>query len=628
MKNRNLFDQFPPVSTKEWMDKINADLKGADFNKRLVWRTAEGFDVMPFYRREDLADLNHIDSVLSLYLKPDSKGKPDSRRIAMTGNSWLIRQDITVTDFSTGNHKALSLLSKGVDSIGFIITDPESIDEKHFYELLKGIDPSSAEINFLSNGKALEIIDALIKTAVEYGFDVSLLRGAVEADPLGRLMTNGTLCIPVDEGFDYLASLVRAALTLPNYRSLQINGSNFVNAGSDSVRELAFSISMGVEYLDQLTGRGINAGEAAGKMRFSFGTGSAYFMEIAKLRAARVLWSLIGDKYQPAEKDPFRMEIHSITSDWNTTMYDPYINMLRTQTEAMSAVLGGTDSLTVKPYDSAFRISGDFSERIARNQQLILKEEAFFDRVADPASGSYYIEKLTALIAENAWKLFLEIEETGGFLSALTSGFIQKQIAESSAAKKNGLTKRKEILVGTNLYPDPEEKFTLNENIKSSPRPSELQDLLIEPLRSARGSEDFEKLRLAVEKAPKRPVAFMLTLGNQVMRRARSQFSAGFFGCAGYRIIESDGFGSADEGCEAAIRSDADIVVICSSDEEYALYAPVINKKLEGKAIMVVAGNPPDIEELKSMGIRNFISVRSDVLESLTYFNSCLGIGQ
>jgi methylmalonyl-CoA mutase len=245
-------------------------------------------------------------------------------------------------------------------------------------------------------------------------------------------MLNGTLCIPVEAGFDYLASLTKDTVSLPRYRNIQINGSNFVNAGSGIVQELAFSISMAVEYLTQLTERGISAQEAALKMRFSFGIGSNYFMEIAKLRAARILWSLIADAYGPSDKKAFRMEIHSVTKVRNDTVADPYINMLRTQTEAMSAVLGGTDSLTVNPFDISANIPDEFPERIARNQQLILKEEAWFDKVTDPSAGSYYIENLTALIAENSWKLFLSIENAGGFLSALNSGFVQEQIADSA----------------------------------------------------------------------------------------------------------------------------------------------------------------------------------------------------
>jgi len=423
-----LFEQFPPVTTREWMDRINADLKGADFTKRLVWKTGEGFDVMPFYRREDLENLNHIDAFLPLYIKGDVP-QPADGSVQPTSNNWLVRQNIKVTDYSAANKKAHEILMKGVDSLGFILMDPESVNEKNLAVLINGIDPDGSEINFFTDGKAREIISSLINICAKRGIDRSSLRGAVEADPLGRLMMNGALCIPVEAGFDYLASLTKESSLLPNYRNIQINGSNFTNAGSGVVNELAFSISMATEYLSQLTDRGISAADAASKMRFSFGTGSDYFMEIAKLRAARILWALVADAYNAPDKNKFRMQIHSVTKVWNDSVADPYINMLRTQTEAMSAVLGGTDSLTVNPFDITSGSPDEFSERMARNQQLILKEEAWFDKVADPAAGSYYIEKLTALISENSWKLFTEIENAGGFISALNSGFVREKVA-------------------------------------------------------------------------------------------------------------------------------------------------------------------------------------------------------
>ena len=428
MKQEKLFEQFPPVTTKEWMDKITADLKGDSFNERLVWKTGQGFDVMPFYRKEDLENLNHVNGFLPLYLRRDVR-QPAERGVYSSANHWLVRQNIKVSDYYAANKKALEILMKGIDSLGFIIEDPESVNEKNFRLLLDGIDPEGSEINFLSNGKAREIISLLIKISGESGFINTSLRGAVEADPLGRLMMNGTLCIPVEAGFDYLASLTKDNFYFPDYRNIQVNGSNFANAGCGSVKELALSISMAVEYLSQLTERGLSAENVASGIRFSFGIGTGYFIEIAKLRAARLLWSLITDTYNIAGRIAARMQIHSVTKVWNDKVTDPYINMLRTQTEAMSAVLGGTDSLTVNPFDIASGETGEFTERIARNQQLILREEAYFDKVADPSSGSYYIENLTALVAENSWKLFLEIENCGGFLSALKSGFIRETLA-------------------------------------------------------------------------------------------------------------------------------------------------------------------------------------------------------
>lgn len=496
-KQEKLFEHFPPVSTKEWMDKINSDLKGADFSKKLVWKTNEGFEVKPFYRSEDTDGLPYISVLPGDF--------PYIRGTSNNGNSWLIRQNIDVEDYKLANKKALDILMKGVDSLGFVIKDPESITEKNIETLLKGIHFESVEINFLSHGKAKDILKYFIKAVKKEGANLTKIRGAIEADPLGRLMINGNLCIPVESGLDYLASLTREALSLSHFRTIRVDASNFTNAGADIVEELAFGLSMANEYMSQLTERGISSDIAASKICFSFGTGSNYFFEIAKLRAARLLWAIVVSAYKPEKTESSVMEIHSITSRWNKTIYDPCVNLLRTQTEAMSAVLGGADSLTVDPFDMVFRQPDEFSERIARNQQLILKEEAYFDKTADPAGGSYYIEKLTYMIAGNAWKLFVEIEEQGGFLAALKTGLIQNRIAESAVKRKADIASGKEILLGTNRFPDINEKAPSEIELGRIFKSQEWErDLLIEPIRLFRGSEEYERLRIEVDKGIKK----------------------------------------------------------------------------------------------------------------------------
>lgn len=429
MKKEKLFEQFPPVTTREWMDKIHTDLKGADFNKKLVWKITEGLEVKPFYRMEDIENLMYINTLPGEF--------PFIRGSKIKNNNWYVRQNIEVSDYSDANRKALTILTKGIDSLGFIINDPESVNEMNFRNLLNDIQIENIEINFLCNGKAKEILDHISGIATERGLDKENIHGGIEADPIGRLIVNGKLCVPVEAGFDYLASLTGSSSVFSNLRTVHLNAAYFNNTGADIVQELAFGISMGSEYLTQLAQRGLSVDVAASKIRFSFGTGSDYFPEIGKLRAARLLWSVVTNGFKPANYESIKMDIHCVTSKWNKTVNEPYVNMLRTQTEAMSAILGGTNSLTVEPFDIVFRQPDEFSERIARNQQLILKEESYFDKVADPAAGSYYIENLTILIAESAWKLFLEIEDQGGFLLSLDSGFIQKKLTESAGRRKN-----------------------------------------------------------------------------------------------------------------------------------------------------------------------------------------------
>jgi len=619
-KKEKLFDQFPPVSTKEWMDRINCDLKGVDFEKKLVWKTNEGFSVKPFYRSEDTAPLPFISA------KPGEF--PYVRGISKSGNPWLIRQSVAVKDYAAANKKSLEILMKGVDSLGFIIEDPESVNEKNIELLLTNIHLESVEINFSSNGKAKEILDCFIKYAEKNGTDLTKIRGSIEADPLGKLMINGHLCVSIESGLDYLASLTKDARSLLQFRAIRVNGSNFTNAGADIVKEVAFSLSMANEYMSQLTESGVSSDLAASKICFTFGTGSNYFFEIAKLRAARLLWSVVLNAYKPERSESSVMEIHSVTSRWNKTIYDPYVNLLRTQTEAMSAVLGGANSLTVDPFDMVFRQPDEFSERIARNQQLLLKEEAYFDKTADPAGGSYYIEKLTYLIAENSWKLFIEIEDKGGFISSLKSGLIQKMIGESAALRKSDISKKREILLGTNQYPNFNETIsdTIDNNRVFPAQPAEAERT-VEPVILFRGSEEFDRLRMEMDNAVKRPVAFMLTIGNFAMRKARSQFACNFFASGGYRVIDNIGFKTVDEGLKVAQEANADIIVVCSSDDEYSVFAPEVIEKGGKNSIVVVAGNPPCADYLKTKGIEYFISVRSDVTATLKVFNGLVGKG-
>lgn len=610
-KAKKLFEIFPPVSTEEWMEKITADLKGADFRKKLVWKTSEGIEVMPFYRAEDLKEDEFP------FIKEKKKGN----------NTWKIRQDIEVNDYRAANSEALDILMKGIDSLGFVINDPDSITLQNFTDLLKGIDSRAIEINFFTNGKAIETVSLFRQVVSGSGADPSVVYGAVEADPLGRLLRNGTLCIPPEKGFDYLAELVKTALPLSYFRVIDLKASSLGNAGADLVQELSLAVSAGVEYLNQLTSRGISVEDAASKIRFTLGTGSLYFPEIAKLRAARLLWATVMNGYLPGSQNASRMEIHSITTRMNKTVFDPYVNMLRTQTEAMSAVIGGADSVTVEPFDAAFRNPDHFSKRIARNQQLILKEEAYFDRVADPSAGSYYIENLTQLMADKAWALFIEIEEKGGFLDALREGYIQKIIKASAENKKSDVSKRKMSLLGTNIYPDNTERLPEGSDISRVFQEQEHgTDLLVEPVHPFRAAEVFEKLRLKVTASPLTPSVFLLTIGDLVMSKARARFSADFFGCAGYRILSNPGFKTTAEGAKAALGLGANIVVICSSDDEYAAFAPEIYRQLKDKTIVVVAGNPACADQLRSEGIEHFISIRSDVGSTLGLFNKLTGI--
>ena len=609
-----LFTDFPPVSTEQWMEKVTADLKGADFEKRLVWRTNEGFKVMPFYRQEDIQNLKTTGSL---------PGEFPFVRGTKTSNKWFVRQEIEVTDVKEANRKALDILNKGVDSIGFSI--PGNVSKEDIAELLKGIHLEAIEINFRSCQK--EIVK-LIKTLVEYfkstGIAAENIQGSANYDPFSKTLKKGKEVEPIGKE---IAEIVALTAEFKNFRVIGVNAFQFNNAGSYISQELGFALAYGNEFLSQAVEAGVAIDEAAKKVKFNFGVGSNYFMEIAKFRAARMLWANIVAAYQPECDCAAKMQIHAFTSEWNQTIYDAHVNLLRSQTEAMSASIAGVDSLTVLPFDNSYKKADEFSERIARNQQLLLKEESHFDKIVDPSAGSYYLENLTASIAEQAWKLFLTVEDKGGFYAALKEGFVQNEIKTSSANRLSDIAKRKEILLGTSQFPNFNE-FAASKIEKGGCNCGCSNDKgLLAALDFSRGAVQFEALRLATENSGKRPKVFMLTIGNLAMRLARSQFSSNFFACAGYEIIDNLGFATPEEGVAAARKAAADIIVICSSDDEYAEFAPAaFNAIAGGKELFVVAGAPECADELKAKGITNFINVRSNVLETLQGFNKQLGI--
>ena len=387
-------------------------------------------------------------------------------------------------------------------------------------------------------------------------------------------------------------------------------------------------MAWGNELLAKLTEAGLDATEVAKKIKFNFGISSNYFMEIAKFRAARWLWAEIVAAYKPACECACKMVAHAQTSEWNMTVYDAHVNLLRSQTEAMCAALAGVDSITVRAFDKIYQTPDDFSERIARNQQLLLKEECHLDKVVDPSAGSYYVEVLTNSLADVAWKLFLEVEEKGGFSVAVNAGEIQNAVNASNVARKKAVATRREILLGSNQYPNFTEVAAdkIQEKGSCCCGGGHCGEATIPALDFSRGASEFEALRMATEKSGKTPKVFMLTIGNLAMRLARSQFSANFFACAGFEVKDNNGFKTVDEGVQACLDNKAAIVVLCSSDDEYAGFAPEAFEKLKDKAIVVVAGNPESRPELEAKGLLNYIHVKNNVLEELKGYQVKLGI--
>lgn len=627
-KKLNLLAEFPSVSSQQWMDKITADLKGADFNKKLLWKTNEGFNVMPFYRAEDIEGMKTKDSAPGVF--PYVRG-------TKSDNEWFVRQDINVKNAKEANTKALDVLCKGATSLGFKLVK-EDLSADYMATLLQNIEAECIELNFtICVSHAPELAKLLTDYFKSKNYDVKKLQGSINFDPINRMLIAG-----LESSKESIAAqtkaTVEAAVELPYYRVVGVNAITLSNAGAFIAQELGYSLAWGNEYLSMMVDAGIDTSLAAKKIKFNYGVGGNYFMEIAKFRAARMLWAMIVDAYQPACKSTncksteegickcaAKMRIHAETSTFNKTIFDANVNMLRTQTEAMSATLGGVNSLTVLAYDSIFKPSDEFSERIARNQQLLLKEECHFDKVVDPAAGSYYIETLTNEIAAQAWKIFLEVEDNGGFFAAVTSGSVQQAVKATAGGRLKSVSSRREVLLGTNQFPNfneiGAEKVQLTNVADCGCSHSGTEKLL-----PVRGASEFESLRFATEGAAKRPKAFMLTIGSLAMRLARAQFACNFFACAGYEVVDNLGFNTVEEGVAAASKAGADIIVLCSSDDEYTELAPAAFKAIDGKQIFVVAGAPANMDELKAQGIEHFVNVKSNVLETLKSFNQKLSI--
>jgi len=549
MSDTLTLSEFPPVSTEQWDEVVRKDLKGDPKTKL-------------YYRAEDLRGLNYLCS---------APGEFPYTRGARGDNAWRIRE--VVHDPAT----ARAALDAGADEI-YLVLGGQNIDD-----MLKAL--PHCDVHFEAGDRAAEVLEALSRAPVS--------SGSVDYEPLAD--------------FDRAARFVRAIHT-PNFRPITIRANRFPENGATVVQELAFAIAEGVEIIAQLTDRGVAPDDAAQSLAFWFAIGPNYFLEIAKLRAARTLWSRAVASFHPAQAGSAKMTIYARTAHWTKTIYDPYVNLLRSTTEAMAAAIGGADAIQVGAFDETYRQSDAFSNRLARNTQLILRQEAWLDRSVDAAGGSYYLESLTDSLAREAWTLFQGIEAAGGFLKCYESGSLERDTAKSRADREAAVATRRTTILGTNQYPNPQERMLEKiERQDPAPRPARI----------------FEEIRLRTERhaaAPGHTPRFLLLeAGDLKMRKARSGFIANFFGCAGFECQVSE-----------SLTGDPDVVVLCSSDPEYAALAPRVIQELRdaGKSTPVaVAGNPADsIEQLKQAGVAEFVHVRSDAVSALSAWQERLGV--
>lgn len=624
--NTQLFNEFPSVTTEQWEAKIIEDLKGADYEKKLVWKTAEGISVKPYYRAEHISKLPYTAILPGQY--------PYVRSNKTKDNSWEIRQCIDVSNIIEANRIAMNALAKGATALSLDVSEAQSAAD--VVALLKGIPLDKTDIHYFSSPNYPVLLNQLEEACKLLNCDPKQLHGSFDFDPISYLLLHGDFYhlefADMNQSYDLILKSKNVGKA---FRFISINGHYIHDSGGNTIQELAFAMASASDYVALLTSKGMKVDEITPRITFFLSAGSNYFMEIAKFRAARLLWARIVEQYNPEKPESMMAHINAVTSNWNKTVYDPYVNMLRTTTEAMAAAIASVDSITVNPFDTPYKEADEFSCRIARNQQILLKEEVFLDRVIDPSAGSYYIEKLTESIAAFAWELFVKVEQMGGMTHAVKGGFIQDEVEKNANARRQDVANRRLVMLGTNQQPNQDEYMLekiQEEVVEREETPT--TETKYKTLNLGRASDAFEDLRLATEifmdAGNEQPSVFLFTTGNLAMRKARASFSSGFFGCAGYKVVDNPGFKTIEEGVKAISEKKPSIVVICSSDEEYMEIVPEICRQLKAvgsEAILVLAGHPKDqIESFKQAGIKEFIHLKSNVLETLAGFQRKLGI--
>ncbi len=692
----DLKKDFPVPSFEEWKKQVEADLKGESFEKKLHTQTYEGITLKPIYTSDDLKNLPFLNS----YPGFDNFVR-GTRASGYHSGSWEIAQEYSYALPEEINEALRSDLQRGLNSIVINLDLPTQLgidaDQSRPGEVGKGGLSISGirkmqvlfdiiyltEHPFHINAGFSALPFTLLFAAFTRELRISLmnLKGSITSDPYDFLLRQGYLPYSLKQIFDEIKFSTQLMIRSNSpIRTIGVSGINFSNAGASAVQELAFCFATAIEYFEEMVNRGLALDDVIRRICFRFGIGSSYFMEVAKFRAARILWNNILKAYNVSEENR-KIYIHGKTTEYNQTIIDPYVNILRATTEAFSAVIGGVDALTTCPFDQVFNVPDNFSRRIARNTQIILKEESHLDHVIDPAAGSFFVESLTAQIAESVWQLFLKIQDMGGMLNAIKQGFIQDEISKTAEARKKDYAKRKSVLVGTNMYANPKEKLseTKTQNfdeiykkrveyiqkyrisgddqkhksileklqkiadsksydlvesaieayidgaaigeVASSIRSSGKEEIKVKPLNIHRASEIFEELRFAAEnykvKTGHKPKVFLATMGPIKQHKARADFSRGFFEVGGFEVMyPSNGFSNPEEAIAEALKSNAEIVTICSTDDTYPEIVPPIVKGIKScspKTIIILAGYPKDQIDLhKKSGVDEFIYLGSD----------------
>ncbi len=587
-KNKSLFAEFNPVTKQEWMEKVGIDLKGADFDKKLVWKNLSKIKIQPFYNAEDKQD----------YIQNTGENS----------QSLINYRSIAVNTAENGNKLALKAVEEGINGILFTIDKNISAAK-----LVEGIDLNKIAVSFILRTDAVEIVSDFLEFVKEQKIVNENLKGFIDLEIISDYLTHGNI---EKNQLDTVAELVTLAADYPNFKLLTISGSEYLDSGANQVQEVAYTLSSLVFLIEKLKERGIPEQEVFDNLNFKLAIGSEYFVEIGKFRAFNSLLIEIANKYGISE------HAHSIigkTSIWSKSVTDPHTNLLRATTEAMSAILGNVDAVLIDAYDKEFNEPSDFSSRIAGNISTILKEESYLGKVANPVDGSYYIEEVSASIASKALELFKTIEDNGGFYKSFESELIQQQIAEIRQEKIKLISQRRLPMVGVNKYPNLME--AVNADILSAGEENNSK-----VLRPRRASLEIEAIRKTTEelvaKTNKRPVVELTSFGNLTMRKARAAFAYDFIGVSGFTVLQEQSYSSPQDAAEQSAKSDSSVVVVCSSDQDYeesALGFVKAFRALNREKVLLLAGNPTNIiDELTEAGLDGCVNIKSDVIRTIS----------
>ncbi|WP_343329746.1 methylmalonyl-CoA mutase family protein [Polaribacter staleyi] len=582
-KNKPLFSDFPPVSTEQWMERVHVDLKGADFDKKLVWKNLTGINFQPCYNLE-----NEITQL---------------KNTGENSQSLVNYRSIAACCGKSGNDLALKAIEEGINGIIFQMITNVSVKE-----LLNGIDLDKISVSFKLYNNAITFTKELVAFAKGKN-----LKGYIDTDLISSYVTTGVFN---EKLIEVTAELVKLTTDFPNFKVLTISGTEYLDSGANQVQEIAYTLNSLVFLTEKLTEKGVSVQAIFDNLNFNLAIGLEYFVEIGKFRAFNNLLAEVAAKYAVAE---FKNTITAKTSIWSKSITDAETNLLRCTTEAMAAILGNVDGVLIDAYDKEFKSSSDFSSRIAGNITTILREESYFGKVSNPVDGSYYIEEVSSKIAEKALELFKEIEKNGGFYTAFENETIQQQIAEIRLKKLKLISQRRTPMVGINKYPNLMEKVA--EDLLSKKEDTTNSKVLT----PRRASLEIEAMRRVTEELVAetnvRPIVQLASYGNLNMRKARAAFAYDFIGVSGFDVHQEESFASATVAATESAKSEAQVVVICSSDQDYdetALDFVKTFRAINTEKVLLLAGAPKNMDELTAAGLDGVVNMRSDVLVTLS----------